>query len=644
MSTIVAATDGFRSNVAIPSISITAQVAMRLYENESLDFQSMSERSLVTQVTAYCLKHGFILIISLAIIISLMPTSSVFADEISNSSVNVPNIWQCIGCSAYGGIGRQMTLDEQQANLNDLWGKEILRLGKFPLKVEDAQKAIAESNSNLTQNIYLVAEGGQIPTSLIAPKDKNRNPRLTITWMDRTIRNQPVLSTLLSAKPGSQTNFFQVIAWDSKKKKFNYYELNRDRNWSWAGDSGHARQPQFLGKGCFACHHNGSVIMKELKRPWNNWTSELATINLSFLPQTIAGDRNLMNLRGSQGLENDIKDGVSQYYNAWFDSHVSEDVTTITEVSELLRHLTTNTSVNFESSSRPSNTVTVVTPPKNFFLFDDILSEVTGDDFDPGYGFPNNIGFDTNKFTQAIGNKGFALRQCSRSDNTNKCQPETLEYEQKGTTFNPFFIPVPSNEDTLVIKMLRRFQLNRGGQRQNIHLITDKFAAAVLMVDFQNPVFSPVRSSLQAYADKLSTATLNNQGFSNIPSLFAAQVESVAARQPPCSVLNLDSCSAEQQFINTWNLSDATWKAQVNQRIQSYLDVVANQIANGSGLSDYVDLSISRKEQFASENPIKNLFESSLLLPQSDVSANTPLRRMQTDGKVASVNHFIDEK
>ena len=281
-----------------------------------------------------------------------------------------------------------------------------------------------------------------------------------------------------------------------------------------------------------------------------------------------------------------------------------------------------------------------MTPPKNFFLFDDALSKVTGDVFgDAGYTFPNTIGFDSSKFQQIIASKGFALRQCFREIDKNKCSPgTTVQYEQEGTTFHPFFIPVPSNEDSFVITNLMNFQVIRGNQRRNIKFIPDKFAAAVLMVDFQNPIFSSVRSSLQDYAEKLETANIDNQGVSNIPSLFVAEIEAAVKNQPPCSVENLDSCTAEQQFLNTWNLPDATWKDQVNQRIQSYLKAVAEEIINGNGLSDYVDLSISRRRQFASIETIKNLFEFSLLLPQSDLPVNSPLLEMQSDGKVGAIN------
>ncbi len=593
----------------------------------------MSKTWLTNSLLSFLNRYLAPLIISVIFFSILMPRYPVLADNISNSPENVPNIWKCIGCDP-GQVGTKMSLEEQQAHLNDLWGKEVLRQGKFPQEVKDSQEAIAQANPNLTERIYLVAEGGQIPLS-VASRDKNRDPRLAITW-----KSDGILSTLLSGNPGPKTGFLQLIAWDPQKNKFNYYELNDDKNWSWAGDSSHARQPQFIGKGCFDCHHNGSVIMKELKVPWNNWTSQLANIDLSFLPIMVAQDSNLSKLIGAERLEQDIEGGVSQYYTAWLDEHISSDLKTITDVPELLRHLTTTTSVNFESNN-PSPGNTDIVPPKNFFLFDDALSQVAGDDFgDAGYNFPSTISFDTKKFKQIIGDKGFALRQCDRIPDTNKCQPNTLDYEQKGTTFNTFFVPVPSNEDTLVIKNLwnGRFQVIRNNQRKNITFISDKFTTAVLMVDFQNPVFSSVRSSLQTYADKLDVATIDNQGVSNIPSLFVAQIQEAVKSQPPCPTQDLDSCSAEQQFLNTWNLPDATWKNTVNQRIQSYLDAVNNQIANGTGLTDYVNLSISRGRQFASIDPINNLFESSLLLPQTDLPTNAPVLRMQTDGKVASVN------
>lgn len=571
------------------------------------------------------------LTVAVIFVLSLMPVYPVLADDISTSSENPPNIWQCIGCSP-GQIGTRMSLKEQQANLNDLWGKEILRQGKYPQDVKQSQQAIWQANPNLTEKIYLVAEGGQIPLS-VAPRKNNRDPRLAITW-----EGDGILSTLLSGTPGSSTRFLQVIAWDAQKKKFNYYELNPEKHWSWAGDSSHARQPQFVGQGCFDCHHNGSVIMKELKTPWNNWTSQLATINLSFLPLDVAQDPNLKKLNGADQLEQDIRGGVAQYYTAWLASHLSNDFKTITNISDLLRHITTTTSVNFESNNPSSGNPDIV-PPKNFFLFDDALSQVTGDDFGgSGYNFPSTISFQSKKFNQIIDTKGFALRKCVRIADTNKCQPTTLKYEQKGSTFNPFFVPVPSNEDSLVIQNLIKFSANLNNQRKNIQFISDKFAASILMVDFQNPVFSSVRSSLQTYADKLDVATIDDTGVSNIPSLFVAQIQEAVKNQTPCSTQNLDSCSAEQQFLNTWNLSDANWKATVNQRIQDYLNAVSNQIANGTGLSDYVDLIVSRERQFASIAPINNLFESSLLLPQSDIPTNASLLRMQTDGKVVAAN------
>jgi hypothetical protein len=51
--------------------------------------------------------------------------------------------------------------------------------------------------------------------------------------------------------------------------------------WVWAGDSNLALAEPSRGQGCFDSHVNGSVVMKELKSPWNNWQSMKATIQLA---------------------------------------------------------------------------------------------------------------------------------------------------------------------------------------------------------------------------------------------------------------------------------------------------------------------------------------------------------------------------
>ena len=42
-----------------------------------------------------------------------------------------------------------------------------------------------------------------------------------------------------------------------------------------------ALSPRSRGQGCFDSHVNGSVMMKELKRPWVHWQSMKATLRLA---------------------------------------------------------------------------------------------------------------------------------------------------------------------------------------------------------------------------------------------------------------------------------------------------------------------------------------------------------------------------
>ena len=69
------------------------------------------KKTWLTNLSSF-LKNGFAVAISVVVFLSLMPTWSVLADDISNSSENVPNIWKCIGCPS-GQVGTKMSLEEQ---------------------------------------------------------------------------------------------------------------------------------------------------------------------------------------------------------------------------------------------------------------------------------------------------------------------------------------------------------------------------------------------------------------------------------------------------------------------------------------------------------------------------------------------------
>jgi hypothetical protein len=343
--------------------------------------------------------------------------------------------------------------------------------------------------------------------------------------------------------------------------------------------------------------------MKELPRPWNNWHSELVSISPLVVPVNVANEQFFQQRKSAALLEDLIKGGFQNYYTNWLRARFERDGSEIrlTDVDQMLRRLTTNTTVNFRSTQIPSDGTKTSPPnrdidgiPNDFFLWDSILNTLLGVD----YTIPL-VQFQRADYDSYLSQHKFRLVQQFGSG--------PIVYEQQGSTYFAFFVPVPALEDQYVLTQLRSAQI-----------LPDKFIASVLMVDFQNPVFSAKRATLDNYAAEIKTGTINN-GVSSVPADFAAKVESAAAGQAPCDPDHLDQCTAEQQFLFYWKLPDDQWKNEMGKRIQEYLDQIKNLPADKQ-LDELLRLSVKRRDQFTQWPLIMNLDEFSLLLPSSDIS------------------------
>ncbi|GAB1542868.1 hypothetical protein NUACC21_55420 [Scytonema sp. NUACC21] len=503
-----------------------------------------------------------------------------------------------------------MTEQEIGENLNDPFATAILRKGVFPDSVDAIVAGVSNSGLNLQQANYLVGEGSQIPTTVVS-REVPRNLRYILTWGTSPTSSAQIL---LNAPPGGNSSFLQVISWNAQAKKYNFYEFLSQvgeteniptRVWAWAGDSPMARAPQTMGHGCFDCHHNGVVIMKELAFPWNNWHSQRATISPLIVPIAVAQEQIFQDLKGAEILERVIKSGYQIYYQNWLRDRVKNEDGTInlSDVNEMLRHLTTNTTVNLASTnieSKAANTSPVNSDisgiPNDFFLWDSALRTA----LNLNYNIPL-IKFKRDDYDNYLKIHNFKLVQ----SDFRKPDGSPL-YEQEGSTYFAFFVPVPSAEDLFMLTQMR-----------SAKIITDKFIASLLMVGFKNPVFSETRSSLQQYAEQMKTGTIIN-GVSSVPDEFADKIKAVAANQPDCDPGNLDTCSAEQQFLFTWNLPDDQWKTSVQQRIQTYIDEI-NNLSESEQLDRLMRLAVKRRSQFQSWPIINNLQEFTLLFPQTDL-------------------------
>ncbi len=524
------------------------------------------------------------------------------------------------------GIDRcmtQMPAAEIGTELNDPWATLVLRRnaggsGVWPASVTEIVNAInaAAQGQNLSyqQNSYMIGEGSQVPAS-IAPRDGNRDLRYVIAW--GPAGQTPVI--FLSAAPegvqpaGTPAPFLQVISFDPQKKVFNYYQYVNNsqvsdapssddvKTWSWAGDSTHARGQQTTGEGCFGCHLNGSLNMKELTPPWNNWHSPQGAISSANVPQAVAQDPLFTGLQGADKFQVLFQGAQFNFSRNWVSKSVSGG--DVSGAPELLRRLILTTTVNFAASQTRTQAAGDVTAlPKDFFLYDSALNGVLA----LNYAVPP-LNIPRAEYDAFVRSNHFAL--------VNTAGNGEPDYLQPGDTFFAFYVPVPAFEDTKTIQQLIQ-------QR----VVSQQFVAAVLMVDFQNPVFSPTRASLMQYAERIGAAKTAPDP-ADAPTQFAALVGEAASNQPPCDTSQVFNCTAEQQFLFYYQ---SDWRARSTAQINSYLQSVGSRLTGAQGVDDYMTLAVSRRTQYANYPLVCNLREFDLQLPCT--SLGNVFVQMNADG------------
>lgn len=492
--------------------------------------------------------------------------------------------------------------------LTDPFAKSILRQGVFPDGTEAIDKAIGEK-LGYRATIYMVGEGAQIPATVVS-RDNPRGLRYLFAWGANENEGKIMMSKLAPATPSS---LIEVMAFDEQTKKYNYYLLGPQVGasydapmvWAWNGNSSMAQKPGAMGHGCFRCHHNGVPVMRELEFPWNNWQSQRANIASTIIPTSVATEKFFLPRRNAEIFEGVVRGSVQHYYVDWLNERSRKEGTTtyLTDVEDMLRHLTTTTTINFKSSdvqsrgenTSPPNLDIAGIPPKDTFLSDTLWQTVLGinytalsvtlprKDYD-AYLKKHNF--------RLVGTKGFT-RESEEA------------YQYPGATYFAYFVPQVPAEDIYVTQLLL-----------NSKVVTEKFVASLLMVDFKNPLFSEKRASLKKYAKEITTSKVVG-GVSSLPTDFVAKIKEKGAKA--CSANNFDSCSAEEQFLYVWELPDNQWKQVISKQLQAHVDSVANLEPN-QRLEFLMRRSVEQGDRFASTPALCEFFEARLFLPETDLS------------------------
>lgn len=485
--------------------------------------------------------------------------------------------------------------------LRDCFAQLLLRRGTFPLTLRSLLAALDAVNGEPeglpVQKSFLVADGGQIAWTPDTAK-VNRLFRFTVV---RARGSDAQLMISSSTEIDSPEQFLQLIAWDSANAAFNFYE-RRAGTWLWAGNSYHALLPDSRGQGPFDSHVNGSMVMKELRQPWNNWHSMSASIQSSVLSpnDTLRSEPLFVNRVSAHELEMSVvRPGIERWNRARLMRATSANGSTLSEVRYFFRQILESTTANLISSSQESRQVTAggrLTLPTSFFLNTD--------------GLLDHIGLEPQIAPVSVPGS-FYLSSLKRYDFV----LTDGDFSQPGDTFFAFLVPEPAFEDLHILAMLLEEKI-----------IDRRFAACLLMVDFQNPVFSRRRRKLMSYVPEKAQLLTTGKVRSDIAAQFVAVVEANEHATTPDS--------AEQEFLANWRIPEAEWEHTFVRRIEEYFSHLQTASGTEEGFDGWVRLAESRRSEFRR----RPLAEFRLTIPTTNIPAASPSLIMRLDGTVQPVS------
>src|SRR6185503_5310276 len=253
------------------------------------------------------------------------------------------------------------------------------------------------------------------------------------------------------------------------------------------------------------------------------------------------------------------------------------------DVRYFMRQVLEATTVNLISSDMQSREVTdagTLTLPTSFFLNTEALLDIIG--LEPDISVVKAPG---RFYLEALQRYEFEIRD------------ET--FRQPGDTFFAFFVPEPAFEDLSVLSILVREKL-----------ISSRFAASLLMVDFPNPLFSKRRRQLGVYVPLTAVLNPANEIKSDIEDSFVAALE---AAEP-----GLAAESAGKEFLSNWRLPLDQWRKSFEKRIEDYFARLQEISGTAEGIDSWMRLAESRRREFRR----RPLAEFRLTTPTTNIDEN----------------------
>lgn len=483
----------------------------------------------------------------------------------------------------------KMTQAERDDQLGDPLATLLFNKGVFPTtgqEILDAIDAVVGPNEPLgskSQMSFVLGEGSQIPLPDATPST-NAGMRFLVTRGSGPKGPDVIIS---AADPNE--SFVELMAWDKKHKGFNYYRsVGGKGRWAFAGNSRHALSAPTKGKGPFEAHPSGNLVMKELRLPWVHWHSFKVDIFEDAFPKGDSRRKHpwFTKKLGAETCETAV---VMPSITRWTEARLDRAIGAggvVADPARVVEQIVTSPSSNLASSTRESKGAGPVDLPPGFFVDFDAFGRV---------GLP---GPPPLSVSRAIYKKSLQTFDFRLDDGDGFVQP--------GDTHFAFVVPERAFEDSETL-----------GQAIDRGLITRRLAAALLMVDFPNPVFSARRAALLKHAP--ATATITNGASTYSEDMAQAIISAAPATQ---------AGSPEKEFVDRWNKAQ-NLPGPLGDELEKYYAAIVKKLKTQAGFDDFVRLAESHRNRFR-ETP---LFEFPLLFPVTDVPRNQR-RLMKPDASV----------
>jgi hypothetical protein len=426
--------------------------------------------------------------------------------------------------------------------------------------------------------------------------------------------NNVMVSVFFDSDAIPEVSRLEAWGWDEANAVFHYYLLDRSGtpspSWKFRATSADADRftvAQRQGT-CLRCHTSGMPNMKELLFPWNNWQS-IASVN-NYLTPDLGPDSERWPVTknahfsagqflGAEILEKKIEAAIQNAAKRKLTRFVTPGAGAAQAVQNaptVLKPLFATTEINLRSARQQSglhplpqvnNTgpAQPVAIPATFFLDSTTLTRT-------------DVGINEAKFTDVPTIAPAEYKSLVQGAGLQITSSRDDIGTRPGDTNFAWFMPEPGFA-----------QVNWIGTLLDQKVVLPAFAAAVLGVDVETPIFSSARAGLLQFVPDSYTAT---PGEAHPDALTKAVIAKLTAANPAPGSPEADFLA----ILQTPNPIDT-----VRARVAAYHDRVvkaldpANPATRQAELQRLFNLLLARRRAFLNHELFGNLAEFPALLP-----------------------------